>query len=229
MKNKNGNTENLTEYHSNGKLAYNYWTELNGSTFELTYNKMGQCLTFKENNDYVSETTYYENGNEKTYQNSNGESRAYDLEGNQKNSDTSEGIGYNPFTLRGTNIGGTNTSLGTDYTCPISTYSNPVMDINIPDSICVKKVIGWYCLHSKSQQHTLSIATHTKPNFIKRFFMRTLLDFYWIKDGNSTETKSKIKISKVVWVFLGILLSIYSLIVFFIFFKTIITLLINIL
>ena len=45
-----------------------------------------------------------------------------------------------------------------------------------------KKTVGWYCLGSKSRAYCVSFATYSKPNFIKRFFMRTLLDFYWIKE-----------------------------------------------
>ena len=44
-----------------------------------------------------------------------------------------------------------------------------------------KKVVGWYCLGSKNKMNCISFGTYSKPNFIKRFFMRTLLDFYWIK------------------------------------------------
>jgi hypothetical protein len=47
-----------------------------------------------------------------------------------------------------------------------------------------KKVVGWYCLSTKVMVNTIAFATHSKPNFIKRFFMRTLLDFYWVKDTN---------------------------------------------
>ena len=50
-----------------------------------------------------------------------------------------------------------------------------------------KKVVGWYCLSTKVMVNTIAFATHSKPNFIKRFFMRTLLDFYWVKD-TSNET-----------------------------------------
>lgn len=45
-----------------------------------------------------------------------------------------------------------------------------------------KKTVGWYCLGSKSRAYCVSFATYSKPNFIKRFFMRTLLDFYWVKE-----------------------------------------------
>lgn len=45
-----------------------------------------------------------------------------------------------------------------------------------------KKIVGWYCLGSKNKVDCVSFVTYSKPNFIKRFFMRTLLDFYWIKE-----------------------------------------------
>ena len=45
-----------------------------------------------------------------------------------------------------------------------------------------KEIVGWYCLSSKSRINCTAFATYNKPNFIKRFFMRTLLDFHWIKD-----------------------------------------------
>jgi len=47
-----------------------------------------------------------------------------------------------------------------------------------------KKPVGWYCLGTKEKSKTTAFATYKKPNAIKRFFMRTLLDFYWIKDKN---------------------------------------------
>ena len=45
-----------------------------------------------------------------------------------------------------------------------------------------KKIVGWYCLGSKNKVDCVSFGTYSKPNFIKRFFMRTLLDFYWVKE-----------------------------------------------
>ena len=50
-----------------------------------------------------------------------------------------------------------------------------------------KKVVGWYCLSTKTMVNTIAFATHSKPNFIKRFFMRTLLDFYWVKDKDNEQ------------------------------------------
>ena len=45
-----------------------------------------------------------------------------------------------------------------------------------------KKAIGWYCIGHEGFYNTTAFATYYKPNAIKIFFMRTLLDFYWIKD-----------------------------------------------
>lgn len=45
-----------------------------------------------------------------------------------------------------------------------------------------KKIVGWYCLGSKSRANCTAFGTYNKPNFIKRFFMKTLLDFYWVKE-----------------------------------------------
>ena len=47
-----------------------------------------------------------------------------------------------------------------------------------------RKVIGWYCIGHASFINTNIFPTYYKPNFIKRFLMRTLLDFYWIKEIN---------------------------------------------
>lgn len=48
--------------------------------------------------------------------------------------------------------------------------------------ISPKKRIGWYRLGTNKPYCSIAFATYTKPNFMKRFFMRTLLDFYWIKE-----------------------------------------------
>lgn len=45
-----------------------------------------------------------------------------------------------------------------------------------------KKPVGWYCIGTKNLNETTAFATRKKPNAIKRFLMRTLLDFYWIKN-----------------------------------------------
>ncbi len=48
--------------------------------------------------------------------------------------------------------------------------------------ISPKKIIGWYRLGTNKPYCSIAFATYIKPNLIKRFFMRTLLDFYWIKE-----------------------------------------------
>jgi hypothetical protein len=55
----------------------------------------------------------------------------------------------------------------------------------LSSSLKPKKVVGWYCLGSKDRMNCTAFTTYNKPNFIKRFFMRTLLDFYWVKDTNN--------------------------------------------
>lgn len=120
--------------------------------------------------------------------------------------------GYNPFAPSGSSVGTSTTG-----------YHHQLGEFEIQNTICIKKVIGWYSLHSKNRQYTLSIATHAKPNFIKRFFMRTLLDFYWVKDNGTIQAKSKIEISEVALVFFKILISLYALFGLFILFKKYLT------
>ena len=50
--------------------------------------------------------------------------------------------------------------------------------------IILPKIVGWYCIGHADFSKTTAFATYRKPNAIKRFFMRVLLDFYWIKDEN---------------------------------------------
>jgi hypothetical protein len=69
---------------------------------------------------------------------------------------------------------------------PISKDSlQDILEAKIASFPKPKKIVGWYCLSTKVMVNTIAFATHSKPNFIKRFFMRTLLDFYWIKDTNN--------------------------------------------
>jgi hypothetical protein len=68
---------------------------------------------------------------------------------------------------------------------PISKDSlRDILEAKIASFPKPKKRVGWYCLSTKVMVNTIAFATHSKPNFIKRFFMRTLLDFYWVKDTN---------------------------------------------
>jgi hypothetical protein len=55
----------------------------------------------------------------------------------------------------------------------------------LSSSLKPKKVVGWYCLGSKDRMNCTAFTTYNKPNPIKRFFMRTLLDFYWVKDTSN--------------------------------------------
>ena len=71
---------------------------------------------------------------------------------------------------------------------PISKDSlREILEAKIESFPKPKKVVGWYCLSTKIMVNTIAFATHSKPNFIKRFFMRTLLDFYWVKDKNNEQ------------------------------------------
>ena len=66
---------------------------------------------------------------------------------------------------------------------PISKDSlRDILEAKIESFPKPKKIVGWYCLGSKNKVNCVSFGTYSKPNFVKRFFMRTLLDFYWIKE-----------------------------------------------
>jgi hypothetical protein len=62
--------------------------------------------------------------------------------------------------------------------------TNKMTQEKLKEIMDYKKPVGWYCLGTKEKSKTAAFATYKKPNAIKRFFMRTLLDFYWIKDKN---------------------------------------------
>ena len=62
-------------------------------------------------------------------------------------------------------------------------YTIPQQNINTVN-FTQKKAVGWYCIGHAVFNNTIAFATYYKPNAIKRFFMRTLLDFYWIKNEN---------------------------------------------
>ena len=76
MLNKNGNTENLKEYHENGGVSYRF-KKLDDYSFEYTYDENGDELTFKNSNDYSYEYTRDENGNELTFKDSEGVKRGF--------------------------------------------------------------------------------------------------------------------------------------------------------
>ena len=83
MLNKNGNTENLKEYHENGGVSYRF-KKLDDYSFEYTYDENGDELTFKDSNGFSWEKTYDDHGNQLTYKDSNRVSwvRTYDKNGN---------------------------------------------------------------------------------------------------------------------------------------------------
>jgi hypothetical protein len=72
MKNKLGTTENMVEYHPNGKKSYEFITFLDGVSYERTFNERGNALTFKNSKGYTYERTYDEKGNQLTYKDSDG-------------------------------------------------------------------------------------------------------------------------------------------------------------
>tara|TARA_R110000737_G_scaffold265005_1_gene272774 strand:+ start:180 stop:752 length:573 start_codon:yes stop_codon:yes gene_type:complete len=77
MLNKNGNTENLKEYHENGGVSYRF-KKLDDYSFEYTYDENGDELTFKDSNGYSCESTFDKNGNELTFKNSEGVKRGFE-------------------------------------------------------------------------------------------------------------------------------------------------------
>ena len=81
MLNKNGNTEDLKEYHENGNLSYNFLKGLGDYYSERTYDENGNKLTYRNSDDYSYEYTRDENGKELTYKNSKGVKRGFKEEG----------------------------------------------------------------------------------------------------------------------------------------------------
>ena len=55
---------------------------------------------------------------------------------------------------------------------------------------------GWYCLGNPYKGWPAAFATKTKPKFIKRFFMKTLLDFYWVTDEEFEQLKKVVYVDK---------------------------------
>ena len=84
MLNKNGNTEDLKEFHSNGEASYYFATLSKGYSIEYTYDKNGNELTYKNSKGHSFEYTYDKNGNELTYKDSNGYSYEYTRDKNGK-------------------------------------------------------------------------------------------------------------------------------------------------
>ena len=78
MLNKKGTTEDMIEYHPNGKRSYEYSTLENGLIIEAIYNKNGFLLIYKCSNGYNSLSTCNKNNKRIAYKNSNG---FYTIEG----------------------------------------------------------------------------------------------------------------------------------------------------
>lgn len=79
MKNILGTTEDLKLYNKDGKRVYVFKTDLNGYSYEFTFDKYGNTLTYRNSKGYSSEFTYDESGNELTYKNSDGVERGFNI------------------------------------------------------------------------------------------------------------------------------------------------------
>ena len=71
MKNKNGTTENMTERHDNGNVAYHFIT-YEGNTEETYFDKNGKAVKYCRQSNYISKTTRDEGGKEVAFKNSDG-------------------------------------------------------------------------------------------------------------------------------------------------------------
>ena len=85
MKNILGTQENLSFYNKAGVMIYKFAKIIDGYSYEKTYDKNGNQLTYKGLSGFSNERTYDENGNQLTYKNSNGYlyERTYDENRNQ--------------------------------------------------------------------------------------------------------------------------------------------------
>ena len=77
MKNILGTTEDLRFYNKDGKRAYGFKTDSNGYSYEFTFDKYGNTLTYRNSKGYFYESTYDKNGNELTYKDSKGGYRGF--------------------------------------------------------------------------------------------------------------------------------------------------------
>jgi YD repeat-containing protein len=94
MKNIFNTEENLNLFNKNGIKVYEYFKNLNGFSYERTYDSNGKLLTYKDSDGFSYECTYDSNGNELTYKDSNGYSYEYtrDLQGNELTYKDSDGV-----------------------------------------------------------------------------------------------------------------------------------------
>ena len=83
MKNKLGKTEDLKEYHKNGKLAYEFRVVRRNYSWEKTFDTQGNQTSFKDSDGYSWDSTYDHQGNETSYKDSRGISwyRTFDDQG----------------------------------------------------------------------------------------------------------------------------------------------------
>ena len=77
MKNILGTTEDLIQYHPNGRMSYEFKTYSDGFSYEYTRDEKGKILTYKDSNGFSYESTYDEQSNILTYKNSDGFSCEY--------------------------------------------------------------------------------------------------------------------------------------------------------
>jgi len=77
MKNILGTTDSLELLHKNGELGYDYFND-SGDWEESTYDDNGKERTYKNSAGYSWECTYDDNGNERTYKDSDGVMRGFD-------------------------------------------------------------------------------------------------------------------------------------------------------
>ncbi len=93
MKNILGKNKNLKLYNKKGILIYEFFKDSNNLSWERTYDKQGNRLTYKNSNNYSSEYTYNKQGDVSTFKNSNGYSSesTYDKQGNELTFKSSNG------------------------------------------------------------------------------------------------------------------------------------------
>jgi len=72
MKNKNGTTENMVEYHENGNKSYEFITYPNGFTSEEYFDKNGFALNGKDSDGYSYLCTRDDDGKELAFKDSDG-------------------------------------------------------------------------------------------------------------------------------------------------------------
>jgi hypothetical protein len=72
MLNKNGTTENMVEYHENGRVSYEFKNLSNGDIQEKTFNENEETLTYKNSNGYSYLYTLDKQDKQLAFKDSNG-------------------------------------------------------------------------------------------------------------------------------------------------------------